>query len=102
VTRAPGNVERETIEVVYGDGIRTTIATSEFSEAQRYWHTILSASDRRRVEWLVWKTPGTGERYRVRATFGREPVQPHDEDCECAGRGVCEYWNTVPAGPRAE
>ena len=26
----------------------------------------------------------------------------HDVDCECAGRGVCESWNTVPSGARAE
>ena len=28
--------------------------------------------------------------------------EPHDEDCACAGHGVCDYWNTVQSGPRAE
>jgi DnaJ-class molecular chaperone len=26
----------------------------------------------------------------------------HDTDCACASHGICEYWNTVPVGPRAE
>jgi len=31
---------------------------------------------------------------------GEEPA--HDPDCQCEGRGVCRYWNTVPRGARAE
>lgn len=26
----------------------------------------------------------------------------HTIDCDCAGHGVCDYWNTVPTHARAE
>jgi hypothetical protein len=35
-------------------------------------------------------------------TYLVEDGSAHDVDCACAGHGVCEYWNTVPAGARAE
>jgi hypothetical protein len=76
----------EFVEGYYRRGFRQLTVTEV-----RYGETIevgrIGETDGRRT-WWAEDAPG------------EEPA--HAAACQCAGRGVCAYWNTVPHGPRAE
>ena len=98
----PGDMSPVWSEMFLADGTHV-VAPTPYSEVQDAMTALLSSNPFATVDELCMDTDIENAREWARTVpLEQIPERPHDEDCACAGHGVCEWWNTVPSGPRAE